>query len=417
MFVLACSSSEQEPVGEQSTDNDAATQTQTAQRSERIALATQKAAPPPTRVVQAESPFDGNVPSDWPAYGGDRGGSGFSPIAQITRENVSQLEEAWVYQTGEGTDFGWFKFENTPIFNAGLLYLSTPQNAVIAIDPTTGGEIWRYDPEIDHNMQRTQGWLSRGVAFWQEETGDDSTACHYRVLFGTIDARLLAIDARTGLLCNDFGTDGTVRLDEGVGPVDEGMYAMTSPPAIVGDIVVTGSSVRDNYQVEDAYGTVRGFDVRTGEQLWAWDPIPRSPDIPGYETWTPEAAEKTGAANAWAPLSSDADRDLVFVPTGSASPDFYGGERTGENLYSSSVVALKASTGEVAWHFQVVHHDIFDYDVASQPSIVTVPRDGEQIDAVAVVTKMGFIYVLDRDTGEPLFPIEERPVPASDVPG
>ncbi|MBT4127003.1 MAG: pyrroloquinoline quinone-dependent dehydrogenase [Chloroflexi bacterium] len=367
--------------------------------------------------MQAESPFDGNVPSDWPAYGGDRGGSGFSPIAQITRENVSQLEEAWVYQTGEGTDFGWFKFENTPIFNAGLLYLSTPQNAVIAIDPTTGGEIWRYDPEIDHNMQRTQGWLSRGVAFWQEETGDDSTACHYRVLFGTIDARLLAIDARTGLLCNDFGTDGTVRLDEGVGPVDEGMYAMTSPPAIVGDIVVTGSSVRDNYQVEDAYGTVRGFDVRTGEQLWAWDPIPRSPDIPGYETWTPEAAEKTGAANAWAPLSSDADRDLVFVPTGSASPDFYGGERTGENLYSSSVVALKASTGEVAWHFQVVHHDIFDYDVASQPSIVTVPRDGEQIDAVAVVTKMGFIYVLDRDTGEPLFPIEERPVPASDVPG
>ena len=416
LLVLACSNSDETPVVGDNLDQSASAN-DSEQRSERIALATQKAAQTPARVVQEISPFDGNTPTDWPAYGADRGGSGFSPVAQITKDNVSQLEEAWRYQTGEGTNIGWFKFENTPIFNAGLLYLSTPLNAVIAIDPSTGGEIWHYDPEIDPNMPRTQGWLSRGVAFWQEESGDDSAACYYRVLFGTIDARLLALDARTGELCDKFGNDGTVRLDQGVGPVDKGMYAMTSPPAIVGDIIVTGSSVRDNHKVQDSYGTVRGFDVRTGNELWAWDPIPRSPDIPGYETWTPEAAEKTGAANAWAPLSSDAERDLVFVPTGSASPDFYGGERTGENLYSSSVVALKASTGDVVWHFQVVHHDIFDYDVASQPSLVTVTRDAKQVEAVAVVTKMGFVYVLDRDTGEPLFPVEERPVPASDVPG
>lgn len=370
-----------------------------------------------TPVTPQESPFDGSAPTDWPAYGADRGGSGYSPADEITKQNVSQLEMAWTFQTGEGNQLGWYKFENTPILNAGLLFVSTPLNAVIAIDPITGNEIWRYDPMLSRNIGRTQGFVSRGVAFWQDDTGNEDSVCHYRVLFGTLDATLLAIDARTGLLCDGFGEGGVVRLDRGVGPVVDGMYAMTSPPAVVGDVVVTGSSIRDNFQVEDPYGTVRGFDVRTGEELWGWDPIPRSPDIPGYETWTPEAAEKTGAANAWAPLSGDPERDMVFVPTGSASPDFYGGERLGANLYSSSVVALRASTGELIWHFQVVHHDIFDYDVASQPSLVTVPRDGKQVDAVAVVTKMGFVYVLDRETGEPLFPVEERPVPASDIPG
>lgn len=366
---------------------------------------------------EKSTPFDGNAQSDWPAYGADTGGSSYSASDEINRENVSKLEEAWVYQTGEGTDFGWFKFENTPILNAGLLYISTPLNAVIAIEPTTGEEIWRYDPELSRNKARTQGWVSRGVAFWEDGAGDEKAVCHYRIMFGTLDATLLAIDAKTGILCDGFGEDGVVRLDRGVGPVIDGQYAMTSPPAIVGDVVVTGSSIRDNFQVEEAFGTVRGFDARTGAELWAWDPIPRSPDAPGYETWTPEAAAKTGAANAWAPLSADPERDMVFIPTGSASPDFYGGERLGQNLFSSSVVALRASTGEIVWHFQVVHHDIFDYDVAAQPSLVTVPRDGRQVDAVAVVTKMGHIFVLDRDTGEPLFPVEERPVPASDVPG
>ncbi|MDP6666164.1 MAG: pyrroloquinoline quinone-dependent dehydrogenase [Dehalococcoidia bacterium] len=370
-----------------------------------------------TPAVEAKSSFDGSAPSDWPAYGADRGGSGYSPSDEINLGNVSQLVQTWIYRTGEGTNLGWYKFENTPILNAGLLFLSTPLNAVIALNPTTGREIWRYDPNLSRNKARTQGWVSRGVAFWEDSAGDDSSVCHYRVLFGTLDATLLAIDARTGNLCDGFGEAGVVRLNRGVGPVIDGMYAMTSPPAIVGDVIVTGSSIRDNFQVEESFGTVRGFDVRTGEELWAWDPIPRSPDTPGYETRTPEAAEKTGAANAWAPLSGDPERDMVFIPTGSASPDFYGGERPGENLFSSSVVALRASTGEIIWHFQVVHHDIFDYDVASQPSLVTVPRDGRPVDAVAVVTKMGFIYVLDRDTGESLFPVEERPVPASDVPG
>ncbi len=361
--------------------------------------------------------FDPAAPTDWPAYGADHGGSGFSPSDQITRENVARLEEAWVFQTGEGSNLGWFKFENTPILNAGLLYLSTPLNAIIAISPTTGEEVWRYDPQLSRNKERNEGWISRGVTFWADSTADEDDTCSHRIFFGTLDATLLSIDARTGLLCEGFGDAGVVQLDQGVGPVIDGQYSMTSPPAIVGDVVVTGSSIRDNFRVEEAFGTVRGFDARTGEQLWAWDPIPRSPDDLGYETWTTEGATKTGAANAWAPLSGDAERDMVFIPTGSASPDFYGGERLGQNLFSSSVVALKASTGEYVWHFQVVHHDIFDYDVAAQPSLVTVERDGQPVDAVAVATKMGHIFVLDRDTGEPLFPVEERPVPASDVPG
>ncbi len=364
-----------------------------------------------------DSPFDPETPTDWPAYGGDRGGSGFSPASQITRDNVDQLEQAWVYQTGEGTDLGWFKFQNTPILNGGLLFISTPLNAIIAIDPASGEEVWHYDPMLSRNKQRTQGWVSRGVAYWEDEAASTGAACSNRIFFGTLDATLLALDAETGLPCEDFGEGGVVRLDRGVGPVIDGQYAMTSPPAIVGDVVITGSSIRDNFRVEEAFGTVRGFDARTGEEIWAWDPIPRSPSDRGYETWTPEGATKTGAANAWAPLSGDELRDMVFIPTGSASPDFYGGERLGENLFSSSVVALRASSGEYIWHFQVVHHDIFDYDVAAQPSLVTVNRDGRQIDAVAVATKMGHIFVLNRDTGEPLFPVEERPVPASDVPG
>ncbi len=199
--------------------------------------------------------------------------------------------------------------------------------------------------------------------------------------------------------------------------MQEGQYGMTSPPAVIGDAVVVGSSIGDNRRVDMEHGVVRAFDARTGRELWGFDPIPRTPDDPEYRTWSKEAAAKTGAGNAWAPLSVDAALGLVFVPTGSAAPDFFAGERPGDNRYTNSVVALEAATGKVRWSFQVVHHDLWDFDVGAQPSLITVPREGRDIAAVAVATKMGHLFILDRATGQPLFPVEERPVPASDVPG
>ena len=210
---------------------------------------------------------------------------------------------------------------------------------------------------------------------------------------------------------------GTVRLDVGVGRVQEGQYGVTSPPAVVGDVVVVGSSIGDNRRLDMEHGAVRGFDARTGRELWSFDPIPRSPADPEYQHWSKDAAARTGAGNAWAPISADTAMGLVFVPTGSAAPDFFAGLRPGDNRYTNSVVALDAKTGKVRWSFQVVHHDLWDFDVGSQPSLITVPRDGREVPAVAVATKMGHIFILDRATGTPLFPVEERPVPASDVPG
>ncbi|MFQ5571659.1 MAG: PQQ-binding-like beta-propeller repeat protein, partial [Rhodothermales bacterium] len=371
------------------------------------------------------------VEAHWPAYGGDLGGSQYSPLSQINRDNVRQLQVAWTIRTGdmrhEGQSGGEgtcskchasdSKFETTPILGGNRLYVSTPTNRTLALNPETGAEEWAYDPKIDLSLNRNEGFISRGVSQWEDPTRPPGTPCRHTVFLATVDARLIALDAATGALCPDFGEAGTVRLDEGIGDLQEGQYGVTSPPAIIGDVVVVGSSVGDNRRVDDERGIVRAFDARTGTMVWSWDPIPRQPGMPGWETWTPEGASKTGAANAWAPLSGDEERDLVFIPTGSASPDFYGGERLGSNLFANSVVALRASTGERVWHYQVVHHDLWDYDVPAQPTLITVPRDGEDIPAVAVATKMGHLFVLHRETGEPLFPVEERPVPASTVPG
>jgi quinoprotein glucose dehydrogenase len=308
------------------------------------------------------------------------------------------------------------KFEATPILADGRLYLSTPWNRIIALDPVSGEEIWRHDPHIETDLSRAEGFISRGVSYWEDSRSPDSP-CGRRIFMGTVDAELLSLDAATGTPCRDFGRDGAVALDVGVGEVQAGQYGVTSPPAIVGDVVVVGSSVGDNRRVDLERGTVRGYDARTGELIWDFDPIPRDASHSAWDAWTADGAAKTGAANTWAPIAADVANDMVFVPTGSAAPDFYGGERPGSNLYANSVVALKASTGEVIWHFQVVHHDLWDYDVASQPSLIDVPKDGSTIAAVAVATKMGFVYLLDRTTGEPIYPVEERPVPESDVPG
>jgi quinoprotein glucose dehydrogenase len=358
--------------------------------------------------------------TDWPVYGRDAGGSRYSPLAQINRDNVKQLKVAWTYRTGDinikGRSAGKAAFEATPILVDGTLYLSTPFSRVIALDPETGKERWVYDPKVNLSINYSEV-TSRGVSTWLDKSLKEGAACRRRIYMATLDARLIALDAATGALCQNFGQEGQVDLTRDVRLTEPGQYQVTSPPAVIGDLLIVGSSIGDNRGVEVERGVVRAYDTRTGRLRWSWNPIPLRANDPARKTWEEKGAIKTGAANAWSLISTDTERDLVFVPTSSPSPDFYGGERKGSNLYANSVVALRASTGEVVWHFQVVHHDLWDYDVAAQPMLITIKRDGRDIPAVAVGTKMGHIFVLHRETGKPLFPVEERPVPQSDVTG
>ena len=356
--------------------------------------------------------------ADWPAYGRDAGGSRYSPADQITRENVRQLKVAWTYRTKEDPKQSVVgdkaAFEATPIVVDGTLYLSTPFDRVIALDPETGKERWTFDPQVSRTSRFSEV-TSRGVSTWP--AGPAKRGERRRIFVATIDARLIALDAATGEKARDFGSGGQVDLSTGVRLADRSDYEVTSPPAVIGNLVVVGSSMGDNRGVELERGVVRAYDVRTGAQKWSWDPIPTDPADPARKTWKGESADRTGAANAWGVLSADAARGLVFVPTSSPSPDYYGGERIGSNSYANSIVALRAATGKVAWHFQVVHHDLWDYDVAAQPLLLTVRKGGRETAAVAAATKMGRIFLLDRDTGVPIYPVEERPVPASTVSG
>jgi quinoprotein glucose dehydrogenase len=353
--------------------------------------------------------------NEWPAYGRDPGGSRYSPLKQIDRSTVRNLKVAWTYRTGasalKGRSVNNAAFEATPILVDGILYLSTPFNRVIALDPAKGTERWSYDPKVDLSHGYSEV-TSRGVSSWA-----DKKTGKRRIYVATIDARLIALDAATGEVCRDFGQAGQVDLTRDVKLVGQGDYQVTSPPAVIGDMIVVGSSIGDNRGVELERGVVRAYDARTGKLHWSWDPIPNQPEDPARKTWMGESASRTGAANAWSIISADPERGLIFVPTGSPSPDFYGGERKGNNEYANSVVALRAATGKIVWHFQVVHHDLWDYDLASQPMLITVKRGGRNIPAVAVGTKIGHLFVLNRDTGKPLFPVEERAVPPSDVPG
>jgi len=346
--------------------------------------------------------------TDWPAYGRDAGGTRYSPLKRINRENVTRLKLAWTYHTGAlspVTDRNEkAAFEATPILIDGTLYLSTPFNQVLALDPGTGAEKWKFDPRVDRSPDYSEV-TSRGVAAWTGKSASSGAACQMRIFEGTIDARLLALDAKTGKLCADFGTGGYVNLRDGViyGSGYPGSYQVTSAPAVVGDMVIVGSSISDNYAVDMAQGVVRGYDARSGALRWTWDPVP----------WATKQKVRTGAANAWSTFAADPARDLVFIPTGSASPDYYGGMRPGDNKWANSVVALKASTGALLWGFQVVHHDLWDYDVASQPALI----DFKGKPAVAVTTKIGNVFVLDRMTGKPLHTVEERAVPKSEIAG
>lgn len=362
---------------------------------------------------------DGKLsPNDWPAYGRDAGGSRYSPLNQINRENVGKLKVAWTYHTGaeevKAVSSKNAAFESTPILVDGLLYLTTPYNRVIALNPATGAEKWSFDPAVALNRGYSE-LTSRGVSAWPAAADRRKTS--RRIFVATIDARLIALDAATGKTISDFGENGQVDLSKDVRMVERGNYQVTSPPAIIGNLVVVGSAIGDNRGVELERGVVRAFDAVTGKLRWSWDPIPNDEKDPARKTWAGESAAKTGAANAWSIISADPERDLVFIPTSSPSPDFYGGERKGDNRYANSVVALKASTGKIVWQFQVVHHDVWDYDVASQPMLINVKRSGRDIPAVAIGTKMGLLFVLDRRDGKPVFPVEERKVPQSDVPG
>ena len=361
--------------------------------------------------AHAQSPQD----AGWPNYGNDAGGGRYSTASQINRGNVTQLRVAWTYRTGAmdvPTELNHkAAFEATPILVDGKLFLSTPYDHVIALNPRSGEKLWEFDPKLD----LTHGYsevTSRGVSAWRDGATKAGQACALRIFIGTLDARLIALDGQTGRPCADFGSQeeakggaqGQVDLTRDVELRDAGDYQVTSATSIAGDLVIVGSSIGDNRAVDVERGIVRAFDARTGKMRWSWDPIP----------WAKDTKPRTGAGNAWSTISVDAEHDLAFVPTGSASPDYFGGIRKGDDKWADSVVALRASTGEFVWGFQVVHHDLWDYDVASQPTLFMWK---DKTPAIAITTKMGRVFVLNRLTGKPLLPVEERPVPKSDIPG
>ena len=356
----------------------------------------------------------------WGHYGGSQRGLQYSSLTQINKANVGRLTEVWRHRTGElGQGRGKpFTFEANPILAQGLLYLPTGSAIVMALDPATGEEIWRHDPRIDRSKRYAE-ISNRGVTSWIDPAAAADAPCRHRIFVGTLDARLIALDGATGKRCAGFGKDGEIYLNRDVRTEQSNWveYTVTSPPVVVGDVLVVGSAIGDNRKVESELGIVRGMDARSGAEIWRWDPIPRSADDPAFAAWRSEEAARNGAANAWPPFAADSALGLVYVPTGSASPDFYGGEREGDGLYANSLVALKASTGEMVWYQQLVHHDVWDYDLPAQPTLVELSHDGKIIPAVLQATKMGLIFSFNRETGEPIFAIEERAVPQGGVPG
>jgi quinoprotein glucose dehydrogenase len=369
-------------------------------------------------VVRGASTSPLDQTDDWPAYGHDPGGMRYSPLTQINRENVSKLKVAWVFHTGDISDgSGRPKrsgLETTPILVDGILYLTSPFNRVFAVDPETGKQLWVYDPMIEIAGNYGDGLINRGVAAWLDPSRAKGKPCRRRIFEATLDARLIALDGATGDPCVDFGNRGQISLRD-VARYIPGQYHMTSPPAVIDDLVVVGSAIDDNSRVDMPSGVVRAFDARTGALRWKWEPIP--PNETPSKSQGNGKSWLTGAGNAWAPMVVDPERDLVFVPTGSPSPDYYGGLRPGDDKWADSVVALRAKTGELVWGFQLVHHDLWDYDTASPPLLATIVHDRKKIPVVIQGNKTGFLYVLNRDTGVPVFPVEERPVPQPDVPG
>lgn len=351
---------------------------------------------------------------DWPAVGGDRGCMRHSTLEQINTANVAKLEQAWEYKTGELAAGVARIMECTPVMVDGIVYVTSGKLKVIALAADTGKELWRFDP-FDTNgptYPLASGGVNRGVAYWSDGTPGGQR----RVFLGSAEGRLYSLDATSGELDTQFGENGCKDLREDL-EVDVSRlgYGPTSAPAIVGDKIVVGFSCGEG-PGPAAPGDVRAFDVRTGTQVWRFHTVPREGEF-GNDTWEGDSWRGRGAANAWGGFSVDEKRGIVFAGLGSAAFDFYGGDRHGENLFANCTIALSADTGERLWHFQTLHHDLWDHDIPTYPNLVSVTHDGQQIDAVAQVTKLGYVFLLDRETGEPLFEVEEVPVPASDVGG
>jgi quinoprotein glucose dehydrogenase len=363
-------------------------------------------------------PIDDSGPTArWPQYAGSTAGLSFSPLTQITAQNVGALTLAWEHHSG---DFGLTtatqsrtSFSARPIVPNDTLYYCTPYSNVVALDPETGAQRWRFDPKLrNRKLEGPYPLVCRGVSYWREPRLAGA-ACEERILTATIDSELIALDARTGTPCAGFGNGGRVDLRQGVGAAPPWETYTTSPPLVLGDSVIVGALVSDNLRVDAPSGVIRAFDARSGALRWAWDPVPpgwkervRAPGEPMYTAGTP---------NAWSILSGDPERGLVFVPTGNPSPDLFNAIRQGLDFYGSSVVALKAESGEVAWHFQTVHRDVWDYDVPAQPTLFQIPGVGGGRPGVIGLTKHGFMFLLDRETGAPLYPVEERPAPQGGV--
>jgi quinate dehydrogenase (quinone) len=356
---------------------------------------------------------------DWPAYGQNAGGTRFSPLKQINRINVQQLQRAWTYQlpAHPGTDIA--AFESTPLMVDDVLYFATATGQAIALDAETGKQLWLFDPFRGDQRDR-RPLVNRGVAYWQgkstQNCGAQNGGLDRRIFYVASDARLFALDPVTGQPCKDFGAQGAIDLRQGIATAwPDAEYGDTSPPAIYKDLVILGSAVQE-FPSRGPSGAIRAFDVHTGKLLWSFDTVPK-PGESGHESWEGDGWRDRSGVNAWGPISVDVENGMVFLPLGSPSYDFYGADRKGEGLFGDSLVALNAETGKLAWHYQIVHHDIWDYDLPSQPVLIMVHHGDRDVPAVAEVTKTGFVFVFDRLTGKPLFPIEERPVPRSEVPG
>ena len=362
--------------------------------------------------------------TEWPVWGADQASTHYSPLRQIHRGNVADLRPAWEWDTGEGPITGPRlpvprnpvrpgSFENTPVVRDGVMYVSTSYNRVAALDPDTGEPLWIYDPRTIEwgQVPNGTGFVHRGVAFREGEDGASRVFLNSRW-------RLISVDAVTGEPDPTFGNGGEIDLTaQLLWPINRLPYTQTSPPVVFEDLVILGNGVWDGFVYErDPPGNVQAFDARTGELVWSFNLIPQPGEF-GNDTWEDESWSRVGHTNVWAPMSLDAERGLVYLPVGTPSSDYYGGGRLGDNLFAESVVCLDARTGKRVWHFQTVRHGLWDYDLPAAPTLLDITVDGREIPAVAVAAKTGFLYVFDRVTGEPVWPIEDRPVPPSDVPG
>jgi quinoprotein glucose dehydrogenase len=335
-------------------------------------------------------------------------GTQYSPLAGINRENVARLQKAWEFHTGDDPleVKGLIAFEDQPSLIDGNLIVCSIKRRIFALDPGTGKQRWEFDPGNSVGRMRK----CRGISHWVDKQAEEGSQCKSRIFLGTTDYRLVAIDAKTGIPCAGFGDHGSVRMSPEKPELWPGEVIATSNPAVVNDVVVVGSAVADNQRVKAPSGRVLAFDARTGAARWQFDPIPRNSNDPAMATWG-KGTDNFGHANVWSSMAVDNSLDMVYLPTTSPSGDFFGGERPGDNEYSTSVVALKGSTGEIVWHQQLVHHNVWDYDLPARPMLIDYPRDGKMVPALLQNTKMGLIFIFDRTNGNPLIPIVERAVP------